>query len=77
MAPPRLYVESEGTDPVSFTLDGYDVVNKMEYPPDEVEYDGLLISGSRTSHDLEFIEYTHHNLFSYSIIGIRGYRMDQ
>jgi len=43
------YVGTKGTEPMSFTLDGYDVVNKMEYPPDDVECDGLLISGSRKS----------------------------
>lgn len=30
----------------SFTLDPYDVVHKQEYPPDNVEYDGILITGS-------------------------------
>ncbi|KAF9223200.1 class I glutamine amidotransferase-like protein [Gyrodon lividus] len=29
---------------VTFTLDGYDVVTEMAYPPDEEVYDGLLIS---------------------------------
>lgn len=56
---------------MSFTLDGYDVVNKMEYPSDDVEYDGLLISGSRTSHDLKLIGSTYNHLCPDSIIGIR------
>ncbi|KAF8549194.1 class I glutamine amidotransferase-like protein [Imleria badia] len=34
---------------VTFTLDAYDVVNEMEYPPDSDHYDGLFISGSRAS----------------------------
>lgn len=52
-----LDVSRPGTEPMSFTLDGYDVVNKMEYPPDDVEYDGLLISGSPSSayEDIEWI----------------------
>ncbi|KIJ58062.1 hypothetical protein HYDPIDRAFT_103337 [Hydnomerulius pinastri MD-312] len=38
-----------GQGPVTFTLDGYDVVTEMAYPPDETEYDGLLLSGSAAS----------------------------
>ncbi|KAF8549196.1 class I glutamine amidotransferase-like protein [Imleria badia] len=34
---------------VTFSLDAYDVVNEMAYPPDDIQYDGLLISGSRAS----------------------------
>ncbi|KAH7890404.1 class I glutamine amidotransferase-like protein [Phlebopus sp. FC_14] len=47
-----------GHAPVSFTLDAYDVVTQMEYPPDDVEYDGLLISGSAKSayENLEWID---------------------
>jgi len=33
----------------TFTLDAYDVVKDIKYPPDNVHYDGLLISGSRAS----------------------------
>ncbi|KAI6044546.1 GMP synthase [Pisolithus marmoratus] len=46
-----------GAEPVTFTLDGYDVVDKMEYPPDDIEYDGVLITGSPFSayEDLEWI----------------------
>lgn len=34
--------------PFPFTLDGYDVVDKQEYPDlDEGEYTGVLISGSK------------------------------
>lgn len=29
-----------------FTLDPYDVVHKMEYPPDTNHYDGIVITGS-------------------------------
>jgi len=29
-----------------WTLDPYDVIDKMEYPPDTTDYDGILISGS-------------------------------
>ncbi|KAF9234196.1 class I glutamine amidotransferase-like protein [Melanogaster broomeanus] len=31
---------------VTFTLDGYDVVTEMTYPPDAEEYDGLLLTES-------------------------------
>lgn len=36
------------TSPVGleFTLDAFDVVKKMEYPPDGVEYDGIILTGS-------------------------------
>ncbi|KAF8546866.1 hypothetical protein OG21DRAFT_1425985 [Imleria badia] len=34
---------------VVFKLDVFDVVDKKEYPPDSVHYDGLLISGARAS----------------------------
>ncbi|KAF9234197.1 class I glutamine amidotransferase-like protein [Melanogaster broomeanus] len=42
---------------VTFTLDGYDVVTEMAYPPDEEEYDGLLLTGSAASayEDIEWI----------------------
>ncbi|KAG6373023.1 class I glutamine amidotransferase-like protein [Boletus reticuloceps] len=45
------------TSDVTFTLDGYDVVKDMAYPPDSARYDGLLISGSRVSayEDVEWI----------------------
>ncbi|KAF8132363.1 class I glutamine amidotransferase-like protein [Boletus edulis] len=45
------------TSDVTFTLDGYDVVKDMAYPPDSAHYDGLLISGSRMSayEDVEWI----------------------
>ncbi|KAN0082650.1 Class I glutamine amidotransferase-like protein [Tylopilus felleus] len=39
----------EITSDVNFTLDGYDVVNDMVYPPEDTHYDAILISGSRTS----------------------------
>lgn len=32
-----------------FTLDAFDVVNKMEYPPEDAEYDGVLLTGSGQS----------------------------
>jgi hypothetical protein len=38
----------------TFTLDAYDVLKDIKYPPDKVHYDGLLISGSRTSPSLFF-----------------------
>ena len=31
---------------VDFTLDAFDVVNKMEYPPENAKYDGVLLTGS-------------------------------
>ena len=34
---------------VTFSLDSYDVVKEMVYPPDSAQYDGLLISGARLS----------------------------
>ena len=33
----------------AFTLDCYDVVSAMAYPPDDAQYDGVLITGSRAS----------------------------
>jgi hypothetical protein len=30
----------------TFTLDPYDVVHKQEYPPDDAQYDGILMTGS-------------------------------
>ncbi|KAI6000854.1 class I glutamine amidotransferase-like protein [Pisolithus albus] len=44
-------------EPVTYTLDGYDVVDEVEYPPDDIEYDGILITGSPSSayEDLEWI----------------------
>jgi hypothetical protein len=33
----------------TFTLDAYDVFKDIKYPPDNIHYDGILISGSRTS----------------------------
>ncbi|KIK96618.1 hypothetical protein PAXRUDRAFT_825764 [Paxillus rubicundulus Ve08.2h10] len=38
-----------GQAQLTFTLDGYDVVTEMAYPPDDEEYAGLLISGSAAS----------------------------
>ncbi|KAF9223199.1 class I glutamine amidotransferase-like protein [Gyrodon lividus] len=38
-----------GQAQVTFTLDGYDVVTEMAYPPDAEEYACLLISGSAFS----------------------------
>ncbi|KAG6373022.1 class I glutamine amidotransferase-like protein [Boletus reticuloceps] len=37
------------TTEVAFTLDAYDVVHDMAYPPDNVHYEGILIGGSRAS----------------------------
>lgn len=34
---------------VDFTLEAFDVVNRMEYPPDEAKYDGILLTGSGQS----------------------------
>ena len=31
---------------VDFTLDPFDVVNKMEYPPNDTKYDGIILTGS-------------------------------
>ncbi|KAI5983173.1 class I glutamine amidotransferase-like protein [Pisolithus albus] len=44
-------------EPVTYTLDGYDVVDEVEYPPDGIEYHGILITGSPSSayEDLEWI----------------------
>lgn len=38
--------------PVDFTLDAFDVVNKMEYPPEDAKYDGILLTGSGQSNYL-------------------------
>ncbi|KAI6026501.1 class I glutamine amidotransferase-like protein [Pisolithus microcarpus] len=50
-------VNASRTEPVTYTLDGYDVVDEMEYPPDDIEYHGVLITGSPSSayEDLEWI----------------------
>ncbi|KAG6331617.1 hypothetical protein ID866_7471 [Astraeus odoratus] len=47
----------EEAERVSFTLDGYDVMTKMEYPSNDTEYDGLFISGAPSSayEDIEWI----------------------
>ena len=34
---------------VDFTLDAFDVVNRMEYPQDAGKYDGILLTGSGQS----------------------------
>jgi len=34
---------------VDFTLDAFDVVSRMEYPPDAGKYDGILLTGSGQS----------------------------
>jgi len=34
---------------VDFTLDAFDVVNNMEYPPEDAKYDGVLLTGSGQS----------------------------
>jgi len=34
---------------VDFTLDAFDVVSKMEYPPDDARYDGIFLTGSGQS----------------------------
>jgi len=41
-----------------FALDAFDVVNKMEYPPEDAEYDGIFLTGSAFSahEDLEWIK---------------------
>ncbi|KAL4063669.1 class I glutamine amidotransferase-like protein [Scleroderma citrinum] len=50
-------INASRPESVSFTLEGYDVVNKMEYPSDDVEYDGVLLSGSPSSayEDVEWV----------------------
>ena len=37
---------------VDFTLDAFDVVNEMVYPPEDVKYDGILLTGSGWSSSL-------------------------
>ncbi|KAJ7621174.1 class I glutamine amidotransferase-like protein [Roridomyces roridus] len=37
------------SDDACFTLDAYDVVNDMAYPPEDKAYDGILITGSKAS----------------------------
>lgn len=34
------------TSPVDFTLDAFDVVHKMEYPPEDAKYDAIILTGS-------------------------------
>jgi hypothetical protein len=36
----------------AFILDSYDVVDRMEYPPDDAQYDGIIISGSSPSSNI-------------------------
>jgi len=45
------------TSPVDFTLEAFDVVNKMEYPPEDAKYDGIILTGSAASayEDVEWI----------------------
>jgi GMP synthase-like glutamine amidotransferase len=42
----RFFKASLPDPQVEFSLDGFDVVNKQEYPPLDTEYDGIVISGS-------------------------------
>jgi len=41
--------------PVDFTLEAFDVVKKMEYPPIGAKYDGILLTGSGQSGNLSII----------------------
>lgn len=34
---------------VDYTLEAFDVVSKMEYPPDDAQYDGIILTGSGQS----------------------------
>lgn len=45
------------TSPGDFILDAFDVVHKMEYPPEDVEYDAIIFTGSAASahEDIEWI----------------------
>src|SRR5258708_5893542 len=42
------------TSPVDpdFTLDAFDVVGKMEYPPEDIKYDGIILTGSGKRQEL-------------------------
>lgn len=42
------HLRSSLPSPVDFTVDSYDVVHKMEYPPEDIvdTYDGIMITGS-------------------------------
>lgn len=42
----RLFKSSLPDPQVEFSLDGFDVVKKQEYPPLDAGYDGIVISGS-------------------------------
>lgn len=42
----RFFKNSLPDKSVEFVIDGYDVVQKQEYPPDESEYDAVVITGS-------------------------------
>jgi hypothetical protein len=44
----RLFKESLPDPQVEFTMDGFDVVNKQEYPSLDAAYDGVVITGSGT-----------------------------
>lgn len=46
------------TAPVDFTLDAFDVVHKMEYPPEGIKYDAIIFTGSAASahEDVEWID---------------------
>jgi len=45
----RLFRESLPDPRVEFTLEGFDVVHKQEYPSLDVGYDGVIITGSSAS----------------------------
>lgn len=42
----RFFKSSLPNPQVEFSLDGFDVVKKQEYPPLDAGYDGIVISGS-------------------------------
>ena len=42
----RLLLDALPDNNQSFTLDPFDVVHKQEYPPDDVDYNGIILTGS-------------------------------
>jgi hypothetical protein len=46
--PPQVLDRSnkDAPPPEAFVLDFYDVVNKMEFPPEDKEYDAIMLTGS-------------------------------
>jgi len=49
---------------VDFTLDAFDVVNRMEYPADAGKYDGILLTGSGQSNYLSSTSTLRSNILS-------------